>query len=310
MVRSVTVVAPGSVANVGCGFDMMGFAVEGLGDRFTLRENNLGSLRIAPIKGMKNEISCDPAKNTAGVAILEMCQHLKINPGFDVEIEKLSPVGSGLGSSASSTTAAVFALNEILGRPFHNKLDLLPFALKGESLASGSFHADNVAPSLLGGFIAVRSLDPVDLINIPVPATFRVVLIHPHLEVLTKAARGLVPQMVPLTKVTGQMGNLAAFIMGMVNEDVELLKRTFVDYLAEPYRAHLIPGYYAVKHVAMEMGAIGCSISGSGPSVFAIIDSDLDPYQLTVAMQAEFQKVGVQSDRYYSPFNRLGVELA
>jgi homoserine kinase len=234
---------------------------------------------------------------------------LGIEPGFDLEIEKLSPVGSGLGSSASSTTAAVFALNEILGRPYSSKMDLLNFALKGESLASGSYHADNVAPSLLGGFIAIRSLDPVDLIPIPVPDTFKVILIHPHLEVLTKTARALIPQMIPLNKVTAQMGNLAGFIMGMVSSNTELLKRSFTDYLAVPFRAHLIPAYYEVENIALEMGALGCSISGSGPTVFALLDQTGDSEKIAAAMIAEFSRNGINTDCFYSGFNREGAIL-
>ena len=305
----IRVSAPGSVANVGCGFDMMGFAVDGLGDHFSIQRNDEKVLRIAPIRGFENKIPTDPTKNTAGMAILEMCQVLGIEPGFDLEIEKKSPVGSGLGSSASSTTAAVFALNEILDRPFSQKEELLKFALKGESIASGSYHADNVAPSLLGGFLAIQSLDPISLVKIPVPKNFKVVLIHPHLEVLTKMARGLVPSMVPLTKVTAQMGNLAAFIMGMVNQDLDLLKKSFGDYLAEPYRAHLIPGFYEVQRAALEAGALGCSISGSGPTVFAILDSDSKSSAVSEAMDNEFRKLGIGSDIFFSGFNTEGVVI-
>jgi len=307
MGKTIEVLSPGSVANVGCGFDMMGFAVNGLGDHLVLTENHTDTLVIKPIKGYANSIPLDPEKNTAGVALMAMCKTLNISPGFNMEIEKKSPVGSGLGSSASSTTAAVFALNELLGRPFSSKMDLLPFALKGESLASGSYHADNVAPSLLGGFLAIRSLDPVDLIEIPIPQGLKVVLIHPHLEVLTKTARSLIPKTVPLKEVTAQMGNLAAFIMGMVNGDNALLKRSFVDYLAVPYRAHLIPGFYEVKKAAEDQGAIGCSISGSGPTVFALLDKNQDSNKIAEAMVNEFKKIGIGTDCFFSEFNRDGV---
>lgn len=307
MGKTIEVLAPGSVANAGCGFDMLGFAINGLGDRIRLTENHSNTLVINPVKGFPNTIPCDPTQNTAGVAILNMCEVLGVKPGFDLDITKLSPVGSGLGSSASSTTGAVFALNELLGRPFSTKLELLSFALKGESLASGSYHADNVAPSLLGGFLAIRSLEPIDLVSIPIPESLKVILIHPHLEVLTKDARGLIPQMVPLSRVTGQMGNLAAFIMGMVNSDWELLKRSFVDYLAVPYRAHLIPGFYQVQKLAEELGVLGCSISGSGPTVFAILQETQNIEKIAGALQDEFRKVGIESDCFYSGFNREGV---
>jgi len=309
MGKIISVQSPGSVANVGCGFDMMGFAVDGLGDRLRIQENLHGYIRIKPIQGYGHSIPCDPEKNTAGVAILEMCQKLSIKPGFDLEIEKLSPVGSGLGSSASSTTAAVFALNELLGNPYKDKMALLPFALKGESLASGSYHADNVAPSLLGGFLAIRSLSPIDLVPIPIPSFLKVLLIHPHLEVLTKTARGLVPQMVSMNEVTAQMGNVSAFIMAMVNGDRALLSRSFGDYLAEPYRAPLIPGYFEVKEMALKMGALGCSISGSGPTVFAILDQETDEEEMAHGMQEAFQRKGIGSDCFFSGFNKEGAVL-
>jgi homoserine kinase len=307
MGETITVLSPGSVANVGCGFDMMGFALNGMGDRFTLGKNPSGKLRIQSISGFSNQISLDPEKNTAGVALLSMCKFLGIDPGFSIDIEKMSPVGSGLGSSASSTTAAVFALNEFLGCPIKEKKDLMPFALQGESLASGCFHADNVAPSLLGGFLVISSLKPLRLISIPIPADLEVILIHPHLEILTKMARGLVPQTVPLTKVTQQMGYLATFIMGMVNSDQNLIRESIEDLLAEPYRAHLIPGYYEVKKKALEMGAVGCSISGSGPTLFALVDKNIDRGKILLAMKQEFKKFGVESDTYLPGFNFTGV---
>ncbi len=309
MGKTITVLAPGSVANVGSGYDMMGFAVDGLGDRLGLEENHSGKLRIFPSTGFSKEIPTDPAKNTAGVAILEMCQDLHINPGFDIHIEKLSPVGSGLGASAASATGAVFALNELLGKPYAHKEALLPFALKGEAVASGSYHADNVAPSLLGGLLAIRSLDPIEVMSIPIPASFRVILVHPHVEVLTKMARKLVPDTIPIGKVTKQMGNLAAFIVGMVNVDRKLLKNSFFDYLAVPYRAPLIPGFYEVQNIAIELGAIGCSISGSGPTVFAIIESEKDYRIMAEAMKTTFLQFGIESDAFFSGFNTSGVIL-
>jgi homoserine kinase len=306
MGETINVFAPATVANVGCGFDILGFAVEKLGDRLSIKKNMNGKLLIDRISGYANTISTDPKKNTAGVAILEMCKVLEISPGFTIQIEKLSPIGSGLGSSASSATAAVFALNILLGNPFPNRMDLLPFALAGEATSSGSFHADNVTPSLLGGFLAILSVKPLQVIQIPIPKGLKIILIHPYLEVLTKEARALIPKMVPLEKVTHQMENLIGFIMGMVNQDYSLMNKSFFDHLAVPFRAPLIPGFYEVQKAALDHGAIVCSISGSGPTVFALTSAENNFEKISSAMKSEFLRFGVESECFYSGFNMEG----
>ncbi len=309
MGKTIKVAAPGSVANVGVGFDMLGFAVDGLGDYLTIQEHSLEGLLIESIKGHKNTIPKDPHKNTAGVAILEMCSFLGVKPNYQITIEKRSPVGSGLGSSASSAVAAVFALNEILDSPFKEKHQLLPFAIQGEAMASGAIHADNVAPSLLGGLIAIRSLYPLDWITIPMLVEFQIVLICPHLEILTKSARNLIPKMIPLDDVTRQMGNLSALIIGMVEGNLPLLKRSFTDYLAVPYRSHLIPGYEEVCEAALSLGAIGCSIAGSGPSIFALIPGFQDSKRIAEGMKSAFHKQGLESDIFLTSINKSGAIL-
>ncbi len=298
--------SPATVANVGSGFDMMGFAVDGLGDRMILRTNHSESVTISLITGDGGKISRLADNNTAGVAILHFMKYLEIRKGVDLEIHKLSPVGSGLGSSASSAAAAVYGLNELLGRPVLNPSELIPFALEGEKLASGGIHADNIAPAMLGGMLVVRSVEPLDLVQIPVPLTLRTVLIHPDLQILTKTARNLIPLSVSLHDTVAQMANVAGFIMGMVKNDMALLGRSFDDLLAEPYRAPLIKGYAQVKKAALDQGAIGCSISGSGPTVFAFASSDEDAKRIAAAMVAAFLKNGVSSTSYISGINHRG----
>ena len=306
MVRSVEVFAPATVANVGAGFDMMGFAVDGLGDRLVLRTNDSDKITISLITGDQGKISRVPEENTAGVALLDFMNHLDIRQGLDLEIHKSSPIGSGLGSSASSAVAAVFGLNELLGNPVKARCGLIPFALQGEKLASGGIHADNIAPSMLGGLLIIRSVEPLDLVPVPVPVQLCAVLIHPELQILTKEARNLVPKMVPLHDTISQMASVAGFIMAMVNNDMNLLSRSFHDLLAEPYRAPLIRGYAAVKKAALDEGAIGCSISGSGPTVFAFA-ADLEKAALVgAAMVSAFASAGVAARAFLSPINQTG----
>lgn len=306
MVKSVAVFSPATVANVGAGFDMMGFAIDGLGDRMILRTNASEKISIKLITGDFGKISRIPAENTAGVALIHFMKYLDIRQGVELEIHKLSPVGSGMGSSASSAAAAVFGLNELLGNPVGDKLGLIPFALEGEKLASGCIHADNIAPAMLGGMLVVRSANPVDLIEIPVPDELCTVLVHPDLEILTKTARNLVPSQVSLNDTITQMANVAGFIMAMVNNDMLLLSRSFQDLLAEPYRAPLITGYSQVKQAALDNGAIGCSISGSGPTVFAFVTGIQRAEKIAAAMVLAFCKAGVTAHSYLSPINRTG----
>ena len=306
MVKSVAVFSPATVANVGAGFDIMGFAVDGLGDRMILRTNASEEISISLITGDDGKISRIPAENTAGVALIHFMKHLDIRQGVELEIHKLSPVGSGLGSSASSAAAAVFGLNELLGNPVSDKLGLIPFALEGEKLASGGIHADNIAPAMLGGMLVVRSASPLDVINIPVPSQLFTVLVHPDLEILTKAARNLVPRQVSLKDTISQMANVAGFIMAMVNNDMPLLTRSFQDLLAEPYRAPLITGYQKVKQAALDNGAIGCSISGSGPTVFAFTTGIENAEKIAAAMVLAFFNAGVKAHSFLSPINPTG----
>lgn len=306
MVKSVEVFSPATVANVGSGFDIMGFAVDGLGDRMVLRTNTSEKISISQISGDFGKISKIPEQNTAGVALMHFMAHLGIRQGVSLEIYKLSPIGSGLGSSASSAAAAVFGLNELLGKPVAERCGLIPFALEGEKLASGGIHADNIAPAMLGGMLVIRSVEPLDLIHLPVPADFFAVLVHPDLEILTKAARSLVPVTVSLHDTIQQMANVAGFIMGMVNNDMALLGRSFNDLLAEPYRAPLITGYLQVKQAALDNGAIGCSISGSGPTVFAFTKGSESAALVARSMVNAFLAAGVKARSYISPINQTG----
>lgn len=308
--KSVTAFAPASVANVGLGFDFMGFALRGAGDRVTVACNEDGeeiSIRMTGDYG--HLIPEDPEKNTAGVAVYAFLR-AKGCTGINLKIglEKNLPLGSGLGSSASSSAAALFALNELLGNPFTTE-ELIPFAMEGERIACGTAHADNVAPSLLGGFVIIRSYDPLDIIRVRCPDDLYCSVIHPHIQVKTSDARRILKRDIPLSDVTKQCANVAAFITGLLTEDYRLMGRSMDDLLAEPKRIQLIPGFELLKKAAMESGAIGCGISGSGPSVFALCKGKAASHLVADAMKKSLSRTGMDSDILISPLNAEGAYL-
>jgi homoserine kinase len=307
MKKKITVFAPATVANLGCGFDAMGLAIDAPGDELTLEINTLKSLRIRKISGDQKKLSYDPLKNTASVAIQSLLETLEINQGFDIYLKKKMPLGSGLGSSAASAAAGAYAVNELLGRPF-SKMELVRFAMAGEKIASGAAHADNAAPSLLGGIVLIRSYEPLEIISLPVPDKLLIVVVHPDVEVLTKNARAVLPKNIPMKDGIAQWSNTAALVAGLYSKDYELIGRAITDHVAEPYRAGLIPCFSEVKLAALSHGALGCSISGSGPSVFALCKGQKTAESIAKAMQKEFSKKKIKSVSYISGVNRKGVK--
>jgi homoserine kinase len=304
----VKVFAPASVANVACGFDILGFALEKPGDEIVVRFTNaFKGLRITDITG--GRLPFAPEKNTAGFAALKLLEYLgESERGIEMEIHKKMPFGSGLGSSAASAAGAVVAVNELLGCPL-SRIDLLEFAVLGESIASGAIHADNVAPSLLGGFTLVRDSATNDVHKIPVPKGIYATVIYPKVEVLTKEARAILKPEVPLKSMTKQTANMGAFILGMLNADFGLIHRSLHDVIIEPQRAQLIPYFYDVKDAALTEGVLGCSISGSGPSIFALSKGRMTAENAGLAMQAIYQKHQIESELYVSPINMEGTIL-
>lgn len=305
---SVSAFAPATVANVAVGFDILGFAHDSVGDTVTLKKiNETGKIEIESIKGLEG-LPFDPAKNTATVGLLKMLTELNLPFGFKVTIEKGIPLSSGMGGSAASSVAAVVAANAFLPKPL-SKSELLRFALEGEKAASGAIHADNVAPSLFGGLTLIRSTDPIDVINIPYPKLF-CVLIHPDIKVETKHARSVLTPQVSLPQVVKQSAHLGAFIAGCFQMDVDLIKRSCKDFLIEEQRAHLIPGFYDVKNAALQANAIACSISGSGPSMFALTPNETEAEVIKSAMIVAFKKNGISKlDAWISPISDLGARI-
>ncbi len=313
--RSVTVFAPATVANVGSAFDVLGFAVAAPGDTVTARRSEKPGVTISEIVGDNGVLSRDPHKNTAGVSVLALIKHLEgqglsslATTGIDISLEKGLPIGSGLGSSSASTVAAVVAANEILGAPLSRE-ELLPFAMEGERVACGAAHADNVAPALLGGFVLIRSYDPLDVVHLPTPSTAWVTVLSPDLELKTQDARKVLKRSVSLESAISQWGNVAALVAGIYQNDVRLMGRALEDKIVEPERAQLIPGYAAAKKAALEAGAAGCSISGSGPSLFALTESEAAANTVGLAMRSAFAALEIQSNVYVSQINSTGTSV-
>lgn len=308
MNKTVRAYAPASIGNVSCGFDVMGLAVDAPGDEVIITLNDSGVVTIKNIEGDNGKLPRIAEENTAGVAVIEYLKAIGSKPGAEITLIKNLPLGSGMGSSAASAVAAVVAINHL----FDNKLsrrELLPFAMQAEFVACGSAHADNAAPSLLGGLILIRDNHPLDIIEIPTPDELMCVLVHPHVEVKTRDARQVLKRSIPLQDAITQWGNTAALVAGMMKPDYELIGRSLQDVIAEPVRAVLIPGFHEIKAKSVEAGALGCGISGSGPTMFAFCKSKAVAEHVGLTMQQEFEAIGLQSEIYVSGVNKEGARI-
>lgn len=309
MKKTIKVFAPATISNVGCGFDTIGFALNEPGDVISLKLRNDGIVRITKITGDSGVLPKEISKNTTSFAILEFLKKYKDKTiGVDIEIRKKMPIGSGLGSSAASAVAGVYGLNILLGNPFDEK-DILDFAIKGESIASGAIHADNVAPALLGGFILIRDYNPLEIIKIPTPKNLYCAVVYPHIVIETKAARKLIKKQIPLTLARKHFGNIGALVSSLYANNFDLLGRTIHDEISEPARSTLIPGYDDIKAAALKSGAYGCSLSGSGPSIFAFAKSKSSAERIGKAMQNEVKKNGIKVSLYVSKINNVGPKV-
>ena len=302
----IKIFAPATVGNIGIGFDILGLALERPGDEVIASKSNTPGVRITKITGAGSKLPFDPEQNTAGVAAIRLLEHLgATTQGIELDIHKKMPIGSGLGSSAASAAAAVYAVSELL-RTGMSKRELLPFACMGEQIVSGGIQVDNVAPSLLGGIILARDNATYDVHRLHAPRGLFLAVVHPHMEVLTKAARAILKPEVGLQQHVRQSANIGGFIVGLFNADIPLIGRCLRDEIIEPQRASLIPGFYDVQEAAMTAGALGCSISGAGPSIFALCANSLIAENAGAAMQQAFAKHKIQSDLYLSGINQEG----
>ena len=306
--KSIRVRATASVANVSCGFDCIGYAIGEPSDDLTIETQEKPGIEIV-MSGIKaDSIPTAAEKNTAGKAILSFLNTIDSQQGFKIKIKKGIPPGSGIGSSAASAAAAVVGVNELLNKPLENS-ELLVHGMAGEAVASGGFHADNIAPALFGGIILIRSYEPLDILNFPVPKSLFSTAVLPDFIVNTIDARRMLPKRVPLKSAVEQAGNLAGFTLGLHESDFDLLGRSMVDLFAEPIRAELIPGYLSVRQSAMDAGAIGCGISGSGPALFALSDSLEIAKQIGATMVDAFKKAGLKSTAYNTPIHTKPPEI-
>ncbi len=308
MKASATAFAPASVSNVACGFDIMGFALNEPGDRVTVRRTRERGVRITKIRPDGLGLPEDPARNTAGAPVIAMLEASGEKTGLDIEIDKGLPIGSGIGSSAASAVAAAVACNELLGTQFA-KEDLLRFAVEGERIASKATHVDNLAPCLWGGFVLIRGYDPIDVVHLPVPPDLWCTVLCPCLEIRTDEARRILPQMVPLRDVVAQTGNAAGLVAGLLKGDYGLIGRSLHDRIAEPTRARLIPGFAQIKRAALDAGSLGCSISGSGPAVFALSASERHARKAGAAMGEALQVHGIAHQLYVSRISPHGARI-
>ncbi len=292
-----TAEAPSSVGNIATGFDILGHTIEGPKDRVRVQRIAEGVVRLRSVTGVIADLPSEPARNTALRALDALRIARGLSFGFEVDIVKGIPLGSGMGGSAASAVAALVAANALLEAPLH-AADLYPFALEGENAASGSHHGDNVGPMLLGG-LTLATADR--LIRLPVPKGLTCVLVHPHLVLETRKAREALALPYAISDFVGQSGGLAQMIVGLFTGNLDSIRAGLKDVLVEPRRAHLIPGFKGVKDAALDEGAIGASISGGGPSVFAWFSDRGAAERSAPSMQRAFGRVGFDSDVFISP---------
>ncbi len=307
MISKATAFAPASVGNVAIGFDILGFAVDALGDKVTVARRKEPGVVITRISGIAGELPTEPEKNTAGRALMALYETVKPDFGFAMEIEKGIPLGSGLGGSAASAVGAVVAANALLPNPCP-KLELLKFAMHGEAVASGSMHVDNIAPSLFGGLVLTVGIDNPRVKQIPVPPGVRAVIVHPHMFLSTKQARAILSRTVALSDFVWQTANLAGFISGCYTNDLDMIRASLEDVVIEPQRQALIPGFFEVRRAAMQGGALGCSISGAGPTMFAWAPASRAQGVLA-AMQREFAQKSIQIDDWIVEIQSQGARV-
>jgi len=304
--KEIKVFAPATVANVVCGFDVLGFAVNEPGDEVTMRLVDEPGVRLLKITGDDGRLPLDSAKNTVSASVQHYLSHLnRPDVGVEIELHKKMPIGSGLGSSSASTVAGLFAINQLMGNLLTTK-ELVPFAMKGEELACGYGHADNVAPALMGGFVLIRSYEPLDIVALPTPSGLFAAIVYPEVDVPTKDARQMIRSKVLLKDAVIQWGNVAGLVSGLFLNDIDLVGRSMKDVLIEPVRSILIPGFETLRALAMENGAVGFGISGSGPSVFALTKDVETARKITDAQQEHLKKLNINSNAYVSSVNAEG----
>ncbi|MBK9982878.1 MAG: homoserine kinase [Saprospiraceae bacterium] len=306
MISGLKVIAPASVSNLACGFDTLGMAIDVPSDEIIGKWSDTPGIRILEVTGYKKEIPLSPEKNIAGITAMALLRHLgEEKRGLDLKIHKHIPAGSGLGSSASSATAAAVLINEMLNRPLE-KRDLIPFALEGEVTASGSRHGDNIIPALIGGLILIRDIETYDYHRIYTPPGLFMAVLLPDVMISTRSARDILRKEVTLKEMVAQSANLGSFIIGMNLGDLDLISRSMKDHIIEPQRKHLIPYFEEVQQVALSLGALGCSISGAGPAIFALCQEKLKASDIANAMHEVYARHKLDARSFVGSINHEG----
>ena len=303
--NEIKLFSPATVANVSCGFDVLGFCLDSIGDEMVIRKTEEKGVRITKIEGY--DLPFEVEKNVAGVSALAMYKAAKPDCGFEIEIYKHIKPGSGVGSSSASAVGSVYGMNVLLGNPY-SKTELTAFAMKGEAVASQSEHADNIAPALFGGFTLVKSLDPLEILQIPTPSDLFAVVIHPQIEIKTADARKILPETIALKNAITQWSNVGSLIHGLHTNDYDLISCSLEDVVVEPFRSQLIPGFETIKKAALGNGALGTGISGSGPSVFSLCKTEATAIKVEKAIRQTYKNQNIPFEIYVSKINLEGIK--
>jgi len=304
--KEIKIFSPATVANVACGFDVLGFCLDSIGDEMIIRKTDKKGIHITKIEGF--DLPFEAELNVAGVSALALYEDAKPDCGFEIEIYKKIKPGSGIGSSSASAAGSVFAINELLRKPY-NKTELTNFAMKGEAVASKSEHADNLAPAIFGGFTLVKSLVPLEILQIPTPSELYATIIHPQIEIKTSEARAILPKDVALQDAIIQWANVGSLIHALHTDDYRLIQRSLQDIIVEPHRSKLIPLFNDVKNAAINAGALGAAISGSGPSIFSLSKGLEIAKNVEVAIKNIYKKTNIEFDTFVSKINTEGVKI-
>ena len=304
--NEIKIFSPATVANVACGYDVLGFCLDSVGDEMLIRKVDKKGIQITKIEGF--DLPLKTELNVAGVSAIAMYEALQPDCGFEIEIYKNIKPGSGIGSSAASAVGSVFGMNALLGSPY-NKTELTQFAMKGEALASKCEHADNLAPALFGGFTLVKSLSPLEILEIPSPDNLFATIIHPQIEVKTADSRAILPKEVKLQDAIVQWANFGSLIHSLHTSNYQLMKRSLHDAIIEPHRCKLIPFYKEVKYVALKSGALGTNISGSGPSIFSLSEGIETASLVSDAIKKVYSNTGINFDIHISKINTEGIKV-
>nr|WP_321223153.1 homoserine kinase [uncultured Psychroserpens sp.] len=304
--NEIKIFSPATVANVSCGFDVLGFCLDTIGDEMIIKKTNKKGIHITKIEGY--DLPYEAQKNVAGVSALAMLEDAKPDFGFEIEIFKNIKPGSGVGSSSASAVGSVFGMNELLGKPY-NKTQLTNFAMKGEALASQCEHADNIAPAIFGGFTLVKSIAPLEVLQLPTPKNLFAVIIHPQIEIKTSESRAILPKKIDLKDAITQWSNVGSLVHALHTNDYELLSKSLTDVVVEPFRSQLIPHFGDVRNAALENGALGCGISGSGPSIFSLCFGNENAQNVAKAIRNVYSKTEIPFEVYVSKINTEGIKI-